>query len=395
VNWRAGVLDVAAGAVPVELGEQPLLVLFFGTNFTAVDTVVTSAGTGLFRGFVAANGVQGASSTVPAGDNYRNDDYAILMVNTGGGGAVLYRATVTLGATGFVANFDTAAAGHKVAYAALCGVPHAHGIKTSGGAFALGFRPKSCLNHGAWAGPVITGSDRTQTWYGGASYPPSALDWRGAWACCFTFPTSSSAQYNLSLGNHGGSPGYVGEGGHFSGPFLATGWIYAPLSGTGEQTVTINCDGGNDGGVFAFFDAESRTGYNVPAAGAGDESTHVGLPFTPGLLIGYSMSDEPRNQGTGGRGAIGLSFATRTFQWAATIDGVNRGAFQSFDRGFCDVVHDSSVHAGRIKLTSDGFVATTVEDAATPQSWLWHAFEGAPVWLPQVHRFSRLRRATA
>jgi hypothetical protein len=116
------------------------------------------------------------------------------------------------------------------------------------------------------------------------------------------------------------------------------------------------------------------------------------LPFAPGLVIGYSISDEPGGQSSGSaRGAVGFSVVTRSFQWTALSDGASsRGAFQSFQRGFADVVNGTNVHAGTIDLTSDGFVMTTEEDDVSPASWVWHAF-GHPSpttsgWIPQSYR---------
>jgi hypothetical protein len=116
-----------------------------------------------------------------------------------------------------------------------------------------------------------------------------------------------------------------------------------------------------------------------------------GLPFSPGLVIGYSISDEPQGGGSLGtaHGAAGFSIATPSFQWTALVDGVDRGAFQSFQRGVADVVHNSNVHAGTIELTPGGFVVTTEEDDVSPASWVWHAF-GHPdkhtIWTPQIYR---------
>ncbi len=124
-----------------------------------------------------------------------------------------------------------------------------------------------------------------------------------------------------------------------------------------------------------------------------------GLPFPPGLVLGYSLSDEPPGQSSGSaRGAVGFSVITPDFQWSALVDGFDRGAFQSFQRGMSDVVHNTSVHAGTVALTADGFVVTTEEDDVSPQPWNWHAF-GHPtksfLWTPHIYRVVMFEGAAA
>ena len=146
------------------------------------------------------------------------------------------------------------------------------------------------------------------------------------------------------------------------------------------------------GMIVAWDDEDSETGrVSTPAQDQDDTVTVTGLPFAPGLVIGYSISDEPHGQGSGSvRGAVGFSVATPDFQWCALVDGASsQGAFQSFQRGFVDTVNGTDVHAGTVELTDDGFVLTTEEDTATANDWVWHAF-GHPlrrlVWLPQIYR---------
>lgn len=115
------------------------------------------------------------------------------------------------------------------------------------------------------------------------------------------------------------------------------------------------------------------------------------MPFNPGLVTGYSISDEPQGQSTGGRGAVGFSVVAPGFQWCATVDGMSsRGAFQSFQRGVADVVNGSSVHAAEIDIVPQGFTVTTQEDDVSPASWVWHAFGSPPrseaMWVPQFYR---------
>jgi hypothetical protein len=400
-RWKVGTLTVpaAGGSVSVTgLGGTPKAVFFYGSNWLTEDAGVTSTGTALFRGMAAgrydspATIVQSAASFAPAGDCHRMDSSAILCVNTGGGAAVLYRADLTsFDVGGFTLNFTTGAAGgYKVVYIALLGVDHAAAFlgAVSQAGLVLGFKAGAMLCHGAWAGPVISGTDRTQEWFGGAAYPGTNTSaYFGAGLSAQTFPTSQSGQYVNEINNF--APHIlVTTMQHFTGPFLTTSNLTSVPTGTGLLNLTFQGDSANGGMVVAWEDENSRTGRVTPPASVGGQTT-ISLPFKPGLVIGYTISNEPSGQGTGSRGAGGFGVASKTFQWAGVIDGVSsRGSFQSFARGFADAISGTAVHAGTVELLSNGFRLTTTEAGITPSSWVWHAFgEVRPgIWLPSVYR---------
>jgi hypothetical protein len=186
----------------------------------------------------------------------------------------------------------------------------------------------------------------------------------------------------------------VVSGGHggIGGTFVPSN-INASPTGGGLTNLTFQGDGDDSGMIVAWDDEDSATGGVTLPDNEDDTTTVSGLPFAPGLLLGYSISDEPdafANYGGGnGRGANGFSIVTPDFQWTALVDGVSsRGAYQSFQRGFCDRVSGTSVHAGTVELTTDGFVMTTVEDDLDIGSFIWHAF-GHPAsfpWIPKLYR---------
>lgn len=385
----------AANTVSVTGIGRPKAVFFYGSNWLSEDTAVTTTGTALFRGMATVRYddqttiVQHAASFAPAGDAHRADNYAVLCINTAGAGAILYRASLTsLDAAGFTLNFDTGASGgYKVVYIALLAVENCAGFigTVNQAAIPMGFKAGASLMHGAWAGPVISGTNRTQEWFGGAAHP-TGTDY-GAGMSCQTFPTSNSGQYLNEINNF--APNIlVTSMQHFTGPFMTTSNLISVPTGTGLLDLRFSGDGSNGGMVCAWDDENSKTGRVTPPTATGAETT-VSLPFRPGLVIGYTISDEPPGQGTGSRGAGGFSVASRNFQWAALIDGVSsRGAYQSFARGYVDSISGSSVHAGTITLLDDGFELHTEEASKSPSSWVWHAFgEIVPgVWTPQIYR---------
>lgn len=400
-RWKVGTLTVPSGAGTVSvtgLGGRPKAVFFYGSNWLTEGAGVTTTGTALFRGMAAGRYdspgtiVQSAASFAPAGDAHRMDSYAVLCIDAGGSAGNLYRASLTsFDATGFTLNFDTGAAGgYKVVYIALLGVDNAAAYLglVNQTALPLGFKAGAMLCHGAWGGTVIAGTDRTQEWFGGAAYPgtnTSAYFGAGLSAQCF--PTAPSGQYVNEINNF--APHIlVTTMQHFTGPFLTTSNLTSVPTGTGLANLTFTGDGENGGMLVAWEDENSLTGRVTPPTSAGGQTT-VSLPFKPGLVIGYTISDEPSGQGTGSRGAGGFGVATKAFQWAGVIDGVSsRGSFQSYARGFADAISGTAVHAGTVELLSNGFRLTTVEDAKAPSSWVWHAFgEVRPgIWLPSSYR---------
>jgi hypothetical protein len=248
--------------------------------------------------------------------------------------------------------------------------------------------------HGVWGTGDTDGnvanSALTENWYGGAAYPgPSASGWMSAGMAVFCTQGSGSTilEMTLDLPNI-----RVASGGHggIGGTFVTSDILAAP-SGT---DLSFTGDSADSGMIVAWDDEDSATGFISPIpASTGNTATVSGLPFQPGLVMFYSISDEPPgffNYGAGnGRGAVGFGVATSDYQWCALVDGVSsRGAFQSFQRGFADAVSGSNVHAGTVDMTSDGFTLTIAEDDVSGGSLIWHAFGHPKVlgWIPQIYR---------
>lgn len=402
-TWKVGTITVpaAAGSVAVTgLGGTPKAMFFLGANFTTEETVISaSTGHALFRGMAAPDYAspgtlrQNAAASGVTGDQHMIDNYAILNLTTAGSATVLYRATVSLDADGFTASFDVAASGgYKVIYVALFDVDNsgAYVGLTNQAAIALGFVAGASVLHGAWAGPVASGSDRTQEWYGGVSYPNNEAIGLNV----FCFPTSFQGQYMGGIQQAAGTTSVV-TGGRFGGPFLQTSNILSGRSGT---NISFTGEDQNGGMIVAWDDEDTDADNLTPGASVGNQVT-VTLPFAPGLVLGYSASNEPQGQGTGANGAIGLSVITPEFQWSALVEenhpgyttfGTGRGAIQSFTRGAIDAIDNASIHAASVELTDTGFTLTTTDAAISPADWGWQAFghpQRSPVWLPQSYRF--------
>jgi hypothetical protein len=402
-TWKVGTITVpgSTGSQAITgLGGTPRAVFFWGTNWLTEDSIVTTNAVAMFRGMAspkwddAGTIVQNGSCVVPAGDNQNTDNHAINCLDTSSSGTLRYRADVTsFDAGGFTLNWtNVTAGGYKVVYAALMEATDIGGYVGGQNTVALGFKAGAMLLHGCWFGPVRGDNDLSSNWFGGAAYPGTNPNgWAAAGLSALCFPTSASAQYVNDIYYDQPST-VVAQAANFIGPFLAAGDLKAFPTGTGLTDFDIDPDALNNGGMFVAWDNEdNQTGRLTPGQNQGATQTVSGLPFAPGLVIGYTISNEPTGQGTGGRNAVGLSVASSEgLQWAALIDPfTSRGEYQSFQRGFIDCVTDTTVHAGTIEFTDDGFVLHTEEDTATAQSWVWHAF-GYPAhlvrWIPTLYR---------
>lgn len=405
-HWKTGVMTVPASTGVVAytgLGGTPKALFFFGTNWLTEDASETSSGLGMFRGMASPKWddpgtiVQNGAFVGPPGDQHVMDNSPIRALTSAGTATNLYAAGVdSFDADGFSLNWVLAAAGgYKVIYVALMDVTEVGGYIGEADTLAFGWKAGAAMLHGAWAGPVVFAGDRSQEFYGSAAYPgTSSLDWMSAGLTAYTFPSAAgSGQRNLFL-TDGDPTTAVAQGGRFIGPFLtASNVLMYPSGGTLTDFTYDPQSIDNAGMVVAWSDEANATGSLTPAASAAGTATVSGLTFEPGLVIGYSISDEPTGQVSGAppRGAVGFSAVTRDFQWAALADGAASGigSFQSLQRGFVDTVSGSDVHAGTIELTADGFILTTVEDSASPSPWVWHAF-GHPsptmMWTPNLYR---------
>ncbi len=403
-EWEVGELTVpsSTGAQVISgLRKQPDALLFYGTNWVTKDAVQIGNGYGMFRGMAAPQYnslgtlLQNAASILetPGGNAHEMANSAIVMCDTAGAAARLYAADVTaIGSTSFSLNWTTAAAGgYKVYWIALSGVDNIGAFIGTQTTVTLGWRAGAALMHGAWAGPAITGNDRTQEFYGGGAYP--GVTFTSAGMTAYTFPTSAFGQFNIGVYNNGPFI-TVAQDGSFAGPFLQTQNIQMGPTGVGGLDFVINMNDVTNAAMWmAWDDQDSLASRSVPATASGDSVTVTGLPFKPGLVIFYSISNQPQVQGTGGIGAAGFGILHEDLQWSAICDGPTTAAFQSTQRCLSDVVSGSTVHACTGVITDDGFTLTTHQDSVAPASVVWHAF-GHPLrgaWIPHYYRAIRTK----
>lgn len=413
--WIVGVIDVpgSTGSQVITIRDNlrkiPKGVIFFGANWTDLDTVVTDAGTAVFRGMAtetwdSPGSITQDAAAVGPGDQHYRDNTAILNLTQDGTAAILYQASVTDFDRGeFTLNWTTVdGGGYKIVYAALFDVPHCAGHFASSVDDTLtdvGFEAGASVVHGCWGnGTTVSGDDRSQEWYGSASYRTGENLSAGMSVQCF--PTSQSSQFQCYL-DHFPPDSLLVVAQHFTGPFLTGSNIKAYPSGSADPVTgkrpdfKFLGDTTNSGMVMIWDDPDNRTGTTVPED-ATSGVVSVSLPFDPGLVIGYSVSDEPHQQGTGGHGAAGFSVSGFDsegvpVQWGALIDRIDQSAYQSFTKIPSVVTDAPAVRTLTCDLMEAGFNITTVDDDVSAETWLWHAF-GHPFvpsnasWVPQLYR---------
>lgn len=373
------------GDVDVLLDGRPQLVIFFGTNFTTEDTLITASGQALFRGYAApmwddpSTIFQVGQCVAPAGVAYRHALSAVTALDPTTAAAI-FEADCSFLTSGFRLSFTTAAAGgYLVSYVAVWGMDNCAAIGQGPQTVPLGWVANAAIVQGANVDIPFSNPGRSFGSFG------SMRTDHGAFAAFACYPGSASAQYfmDLDVTVAFGGPLICGECNGFLGPFMIADWLYAYASGT--DFITANAAGVVN--AVAFQCDASNNAFSAPGLNVGDIVT-INPGFTPNLVLFYTISNEPTGLGIGGRGAMGLGMLTDSDQWACTINGTTYGAWLSRDACVVDQVNTGGAHVARGDIIPNGFTLETTEAGLGNASIIWHAFgfpEGAS-WMPHIYR---------
>lgn len=387
MTYVAGEITVPAGGGPVTVDTPADAVVFFGTNFTAVDTIVTTTGTGIFMGWAGPDILnptsairQGAISIVPDGKAYVADEAAILCADSSATGTTLYRAMVTdLGNETFTVDFTQGASGgYKVYYLAISELDHCVATGHTGSQTVnVGWKALSVLGQsyfGPQTPPDSSQGRNTGTW-GGSCHAFSTPTW--GWLAAHSFPTSQSGQgISETFASSGGTP-RCGVPVHFTGPFMITGLLNGRPTGTGGLSLITGTDPANYGWWLAWEGASQWRGLSIPASAVDSE---VATTFTQlegvEALITFTSSDAPQGQAGNAGGAAGFSFATEGFQCCAIVDAMgSRGAFQSNTKGWASQVDGTQVRAGEVEFDGNQAILRTLDGGAINGSLVGMGFQ--------------------
>lgn len=361
------------GTVVIDAPAQAII--FFGTNFTAVDTIVTSTGTGIFFGMAAPNadnpGIidQHGIGIVPDGDAWCADNLAIIAPHPDGSGATLFKAEVTsLGDTVTLNFTQGASGGYRVYYLAIDEFDHAvaFGAGTSGLTKSLGWKAYTAVQGSVIGSSLGVGSDNNYhgaTWGGGSYFPDNDLSWTWGWLSAYSFPTSISGQGLSDIGAGSGSDGRIGLGTHFTGPFLTPGAVTGKPVGVDRHDFFYSPDVANYGHVLVWDGVSQFKIFSIPGSTPGDQAitTFTQLEAVEAILT-FTLSNAPQGLNNNAGGAAGFCVATEDFQACALVDAMDsRGAYQSNTKGWISFVDASSVRAGTVTFDSNDVILETVD----------------------------------
>lgn len=385
------------------VGFQPQAVLFFGSNKTTEDSVVTGGVSSVMRGVMAWDDVSSSIkswcfSIVPH-DAVRWEQKPIVSC-LNGSAATDYQATaVSFDSDGFTVNFtNVPGSTRKVHYVAIGDMDNSTAdIYAGPNTTDVGWVPYSGLHIGGLddtnidpAGANAEASDwGHMITMGGASWPDgdtTALSRESMWVTAIDTPFSDQDLVEQAVG--AGSAAWVGVGGHFIGPFLGSGSHEQYPSGS--NTMFHQTDSNNQG-HFHELDAYSSTGEVLPASTAPSSVTitsSVAGVETPALIIFYGVCGTPLGQIQGNTNAIALGFWTEDHQYCVAANGRDDSFFQSQQYAVCDNVSASGAHTAEVAgLGTPGATVTTVVDDVGPEKMVWHMF--GPLiddFIPQFYR---------
>lgn len=384
------------------VGFQPQIVLFFGSNETTEDTVMTGGGRSLMRGCMAWDDVSSSimswcMSFIPH-DAVRWEQHPIVSCKDGSAGTDYEATAVSFNTNGFTVNFTTVPAStRKVHWAAIGGMDHVtSGIHTGRSNYTIGWAPLSGLHLGGLddttldpKGPNAEASDwGHMLTLGGASWPDRDGDAATRRSMSIELvDTPFSSQTRLDMRRDTGTTAYVGTGAHFVGPFMTEAAHEQYPIATGD--VARYVDVANQG-HFVEIDAYSETGGVLPEVVV-DDSTIISSTLTeidrPSLILFLGVCGFPQGANLGPNAAT-FGFWTKDHQYSVAGNGADGSFYQSAQYGFTSTVSTSGVHAGTVTALSPGIalLTTKVSDIA-PASMEWHMFgRQTSGFVPQIYR---------
>jgi len=420
-SYKAGVFTTPSspGDVTVTLPAEPDGIVFFGCNFTELDTLrdssVDSFRSAAYMGIAGRTLEDGSidqfvNCAKPDGDAFRMSRKAVLALVGDGSDTTLFAGSVTaMGGTGFTVTFSTAAAGYSVYWLAWWGSANAgmFDVWSTTGDTAVGWQPRTMLTVGASSISDDTGEasyfNLTTATYGAASYPNPA--WSSANVSTHRFLDAVAHAGLNEIENGSGAAPVIGWGGHFSGPFLISNPISGYPSGTGLTDFHLEHEIGAYNMFLLSDDRSQCAAPGIPAEVDDTETTTFSFLAGVEAVLFFSMSQllGETNTVAGGDigGGFGVSVATEDFQASVHVHAGEAYAsygYQSQSLGFISKLTPSTspfagtgdgVHGGTVEISGNTITLTdTLADADDAGTLVCCAFEGANFipWIPHIYR---------
>ncbi len=393
--YQAGSFAVASGNVTVAgLAGKPQGVIFFGSNSSTEDAVVTGGNLGAFMGMMVDDGLGGilaeSNSLIPTQGQRSSGVSCILMQSSFN--VIEYAATpVSLNANGFTVNFTSAVAGREIQYIAWydwnsAGFYNIANAQTN----ALAFTAKASFHlgtiqsgggQGDWIRADLPGY--TFSWWGGASYAPT--NERNSLSL-IRYPFTGQIATRMP-----GSGTEISTGAGFIGPFLTE-----PQHAGAPGTPTTNFDsifsvGFANMGLLGVWDGPADCGVGTPSGTPGGIVAQSLALATTDAIILFGANGWETGPGVGSSGqAIGFGIWTPTYQGCVMVNQGGNYLYQSRNKAWASDAAAAGVNAGTITHTpnSGQFEFVTGPSAVGPFQLGWIAFVNEEEeWIPHIYRW--------
>lgn len=344
-----------------DLDFQPTQLLFFGSNQSTDDTIITGAGFGLFMGLAGLDYADGVTlkqhtNTWIVGRASFHTNSAIALLGTTGGTLQMRADIVSLDGGGFTLNFTTAPpAGRKIKFLAVGGETQTGFFSTWSNAgdvdITPGYRVKTTmgLSHrdGVGDGDTLNTATHWTSW-GMFSYPPSALNYgmdfiqanynSGHQINTFYYNTLSTPFVGI------GAPGAIGT--------ILSGQLDIYPTGTGGLTFRHNWQTSDNWWSEIFWGDPSSAGVVTPSATVDvsvDSTLANGTEMTiADAVFYYTCADEYGALGGAfdAESIVGFGVATKDYQGCVHIEGDSASMYQSSNKSWISRVNATQVLAG-------------------------------------------------
>lgn len=398
-RYKAGGFAVSAGSVSVTgLGFSPQGVIFFGSNRSEEDSLVTDVNAGIFVGMMAESSgglLAQSDSVIPRNGGRNSGTQPIMMQSTFN--VIEYAADPTsLDADGFTVNFTIALGGSRWIHYLAWGdwnSSDAARVTNANPTLSIGFAATSLFQVGGlsyggvpgdWIRPDLDGW-AIASWGGGRCELGNVDE--------AMFATADTPWYGQGWQQVSSGGNDVGWGMFAIGPFLGQS-VWRAYATSPTEIFLATAANLTNSAVFAYWTGQAASGDFTPnavAAGTVVEAVGNGIDAPEALII---MGNCGRNAGfSTSNPDNGMSFGIVTDDYqgcvVANMDG--NYFYQSRTKAFASNAQLAGVNAGTVALNTDGtFTATTSVDSTTPTGQVYIALgPGVDDWIPHIYRWVR------
>jgi hypothetical protein len=408
-KYRAGGFAVPGGTgnfsvtgIDFDVGCQG--VMFFGSNQTTEDAVVSTANAGVFMGLMAQEDGGGilaqANSIIPLVFQQSRGSHPIFQIADTT--TIDYSATpVSLNADGFTVNFDAIPGSARwIHYLAWGDWDDADTNRPSPGGttVALGWLAGAMFmagtyspgGNGDWDSIGLGGYHFG--WWGGAVYPLNTIGWNSGYLS-LCGPGAGSTRHTRLLTSPPTTA--VNFGFSFIGPFLAESLHHAYPTGVGNLDFYDDSPGQDNYDLYAYWNGDGNCTNGTPAASSPDTVT---VPLsqidTADAIVFFGACGQEGGPGSEFNGTA-ISFGVVTpptlsdpgYQGCVAVD-EGGDFFQSRTKSWCSSVRVTGAHAGTTELPvgTANFVWTTDDDDVSPQNLVAVVYGHGGGFIPQIYR---------